>query len=479
MPSHIVPKLYAMFKPVAEGGFPTRAYANFSNRAYWQRIWVLQEAYLARELQFGWGDKIMDSQQLAGALFLLESFKKRALFDNKAKLAENGPLRDFVFALPGYPEMQQLVFHKTIYEPYTHSLRVAMTNFCVKELPRGSKASDTRDMVFGLLGFANPEELTLITPDYGQPVQATYRVATLALMTHGFTDILAWSQPLEKRIAGLPSWVPDFSSTIYESMCSQSQAKPWRPRFHASSGLAKHPSYTDIVNATRTHRLRVLAVVLDEVSEVGSLWHPRVANTTVGSDTDPLTTTSDMASRSASYEDILCLLTEVDSFTSRSLWVADSRPGIRPPDDRRREACWRVPCADQLVIESKLVRGHGSTKASYDAALSLATGIVEQVPASSVDDLEVSLPARPYIEAMLRWVKKRPMLSAKGYVGLGPGDVKVGDYLVLLRGYNAPYVLRRVGPKYRRKYEIVGEAYIHGVMDGQITGGSEQFIEIL
>lgn len=219
------------------------------------------------------------------------------------------------------------------------------------------------------------------------------------------------------------------------------------------------------------------AVVFDEISEVGSLWCPRVANMPRGLNTGSMTT-SDMASRSASYKDVLRLFTEVDVFTSKSLLMANSsHSGIRPPCYRRREACRRVPCVDQLVVESQLVRGHGSTKASYGAALSLAIGFSEQSIESPFDDVELSLAARPYIETMLRWVKKRPMMSAEGYVGLGPGDVKVGDSLVLLSGFNAPYILRRTRTGHGRKYEIVDEAYVHGIMDGEIAGGSGQLLK--
>jgi hypothetical protein len=73
------------------------------------------------------------------------------------------------------------------------SLYIAIMNFYVKELPRGSKAMDPRDMIFGLLGFALPCEREYIKANYSKPVQETYRDVTRAMIAYGFADIMAWS----------------------------------------------------------------------------------------------------------------------------------------------------------------------------------------------------------------------------------------------------------------------------------------------
>ena len=60
---------------------------------------------------------------------------------------------------------------------------------------------------------------------------------------------------------------------------------------------------------------------------------------------------------------------------------------------------------------------------------------------------------------------RRIFTSEKGYLGTGPEDVRTGDLVVLVEGAFVPYVLRPVVNK-ESTFSLVGEAYVHGVMDG-------------
>ena len=52
-----------------------------------------------------------------------------------------------------------------------------------------------------------------------------------------------------------------------------------------------------------------------------------------------------------------------------------------------------------------------------------------------------------------------------GYMGLGPNTLEENDLVVLLYGGDIPYILR---PREEGGYVLVGEAYVHGVMLGEI-----------
>jgi len=76
----------------------------------------------------------------------------------------------------------------------------------------------------------------------------------------------------------------------------------------------------------------------------------------------------------------------------------------------------------------------------------------------------------------------------KGYFGLGPGKCQEGDLIVVLAGGNVPYILRPVSPACRSSmiargfaeilqeeaqlcndwYKILGDSYVHGIMDGEV-----------
>ncbi|KAI0114388.1 heterokaryon incompatibility protein-domain-containing protein [Nemania sp. FL0031] len=448
------------------GGFPTEEYASFSARPFWSRIWVLQEVFLAKSLYYLCGNCRLESKTLAGALILLESFQAhliRSQGPSQEQIRSDSPLGKFAFGFPSFPEMHRLIIYTSIYPLDVVSLRIAMTNFCVKELPRGSRATDPRDMIYGLMGFANDEERSYIRADYSKSVQETYADITRSMIQNGFTDILAWAQPKTKGIDHLPSWVPDYSSTIYESLCSQGQAKPWLPQFTAGG----ETRYSDDNAPPFDHlTLPVYGQRLDEVLWVGQLWFPRPS--AGGPFSSSVDDTQTSLSRSASYEELLLYLQGIKDLVDYAekirgrnirLGRSDGGAGARS----LAGAAWRIPCCDQVVLQSRPVRGDASMKRRYEATLASLEACIRG------PESELPAESRPYVEALLRWADKRPFLTTTGFVGLGPAGVKRADTVAVLDGFSACYVLRSQGIVGRSEYRVIGEAYVDGVMDGEMA----------
>jgi hypothetical protein len=59
--------------------------------------------------------------------------------------------------------------------------------------------------------------------------------------------------------------------------------------------------------------------------------------------------------------------------------------------------------------------------------------------------------------------------TANHYLGLGPVSSDIGDELWILRGARMPFVLRR---RDDRQYQLIGEAYVHGIMHGEAVQGN-------
>jgi hypothetical protein len=57
-------------------------------------------------------------------------------------------------------------------------------------------------------------------------------------------------------------------------------------------------------------------------------------------------------------------------------------------------------------------------------------------------------------------------LTERGYIGVVLETAKVGDIVSVLLGGQVLYTLRYPGPG--DEYEYIGEAYIHGLMDGMV-----------
>jgi hypothetical protein len=69
-------------------------------------------------------------------------------------------------------------------------------------------------------------------------------------------------------------------------------------------------------------------------------------------------------------------------------------------------------------------------------------------------------------------------VTAWGYVGFVPVGARKGDEVCLLRGAQVPFAVRRRGGRGARTVPracvSVGEAYLHGVMDGVLFGRGER-----
>lgn len=73
---------------------------------------------------------------------------------------------------------------------------------------------------------------------------------------------------------------------------------------------------------------------------------------------------------------------------------------------------------------------------------------------------------------------RRIFATEKGFLGTGTEAVKSGDLVYLVAGADVPYILRPVGGK-EDAFTLVGEAYVHGVMDGGgVSEGDLKFGEI-
>ncbi|KAK5652674.1 hypothetical protein OQA88_10268 [Cercophora sp. LCS_1] len=58
---------------------------------------------------------------------------------------------------------------------------------------------------------------------------------------------------------------------------------------------------------------------------------------------------------------------------------------------------------------------------------------------------------------------RRAFSTADGYLGIGPASLEEGDGLFILAGADYPFVLREIDGG----YEVIGEAYVHGIMHGE------------
>jgi hypothetical protein len=76
---------------------------------------------------------------------------------------------------------------------------------------------------------------------------------------------------------------------------------------------------------------------------------------------------------------------------------------------------------------------------------------------------------------------RRICITDRGYIGMAPHLAEQGDLLCFIFGSQVPFLLRHVEDSKEMRYRLVGECYIHGMMDGEAfnLGCEETYIEIV
>ncbi|KAH7364712.1 heterokaryon incompatibility protein-domain-containing protein [Rhexocercosporidium sp. MPI-PUGE-AT-0058] len=84
-------------------------------------------------------------------------------------------------------------------------------------------------------------------------------------------------------------------------------------------------------------------------------------------------------------------------------------------------------------------------------------------------------------------INKTFFTTVQGYIGIGPGTLKVGDEVWILYGGRLPFALRKMtagGSSKRSKskrrpshFSLVGDVYVHGIMQGEAMEGCQEKLE--
>ena len=172
---------------------------------------------------------------------------------------------------------------------------------------------------------------------------------------------------------------------------------------------------------------------------------------------------------------------QIKQLCQRSAQINPSLYG--PSNTWLNEALWRIPVADQEVVDARFPHFQRATSESerrYNGLLNIIEAR-ESLGAKLKDPDPRLLPAfvqknvipiiqrnsifdALYLPAVSRTVFRKPYLTQKGYVGLGHEGMRIGDLVCILQGGPVPFLLRKTE---RGEYVFVSDTYVHGIMDGE------------
>jgi hypothetical protein len=426
--------------------FDLQAMAAWYRRPWFSRVWVIQEFCLCtRSTVFVCGEKSVQVELVRSARQVYE-------FSAWYTLGQNRTLEE----LRVYNTMRA----EAMFDP-TQSLfgsRARRRNFecygstgdsLFQLLQRnyiGTKkeATDSRDKIYGLLALSNDNERLGIKPDYANlQTEQIYTSTARAIIRGGELDLLRLVQ-FPKWCNSLPSWVPDWRGTIQPCFSTLTLSAIDLPLF-SSSGSSK-PS---LISTYDNSLLGVEGYLVDEIDNVGAPW-------LVPSEFSQVPYQNYL-----SQIKFMCMISAARGHT------------IYEDPQRRCEAFWRIPIGDIEEPPTRVIgRATSSFFNAYQSCLASLEAFQQMKLVLKQEEMDDPLKsndedaAMRYRRMMWQMGDKRPFLSKKGYVGMGPVTTNPGDIIVVLIGAQVPFILR---PRGQDRFFLLGESYCDGVMDGEIV----------
>jgi Heterokaryon incompatibility protein (HET) len=447
------------------------ALGQIMRKDWWTRIWVVQEAVLAPQATIIYGRFKCPWEIFASAA---RCFRQHRLtccseYPDGFQRPDTEIPRNFSRVVLGIEGARHMWRDK---QPIT--LLPLLWRF------RSRKSLDPRDKVYSLLSLVKSwGSRPPIHPDYSLTPEQLYRTVVRELIkVTGNLSVLMGTLTKSPGLRSLPSWVPDW--TVEPPSFEQDRLE--RAVLYKAS--ADRPP---LVRFISDEFLECRGLIVTEISAVG--------------DKMP----SDLGD--------LALKTFRQWETLADIY--QNPPKTYVAGGTAMQAYWRTLCLDTLykaeagnsgICRKILVRAPANYGSSLEFWIreSRSTRLVQESNASgSYKPMTGATANIPPPELMAYWVllqngplarppslvaainyavrsattHRRFFRTAQGcYMGLGPSTLKAGDKICVLLGGLTPFIIRstsnqEVGRFDRQPcYELIGDCYVDGLMDGQVFG---------
>ncbi|OIW25644.1 HET-domain-containing protein [Coniochaeta ligniaria NRRL 30616] len=422
------------------------------DRPYWSRIWVVQElascGVLAAEghdrCLVGCGSKWLPKRMLDAAMLLLVSVQQAPGLWMADSVRLLQPLR--TVAARGQPQAMSMFSTLLLLDNELSDDFRRITTLLQATLQ--FKATDDHDRLYALLGLVREADVPFLpVPDYTKPVGIVFM--ELIKATIGARLDLECLQG-NRTMAGHfgPTWIPELRGTA-------SSGTSWN-RVAAREHYRPSDSRQACVNVDeQAGLLTARGIPVSIVDEVVGPFNP--------------TTMSDEA---------MDELEAVVESRGHDVYWRRIREISRSLSSSQFDEFWRALVLDQ---DGRLLGKLGNAVRPAPDEFGRMCRVMfgdDTVPESFRPDLEGydrhSRYVEPFEQNLNGVVPHRCFIRTEcGKFGYGPMATRAGDHIVILFGGNLCFVLRPKGPH----YELVGDAYIQGVMNGelvreQLHGGS-------
>ena len=397
---------------------------------YFRRVWTMQEVLLPEhDLQFMCGEHVVDWTVLEEITTI---FHKHALWALCMPEVEN--VTSWTVELDVKSYYYDLMTHiKQKRNKQAKTLNI----FYILHKARGTHTSILHDKIFGLLGLFDDIIRDNIDIDYHKPAADVFvdfsRILYCAFP--GSFHLLQWAST-QLRQVDLPSWCPDWNHGDNISFLSPMYRTGWHEDWWDKDISYMRPS------STHWQRLEVTGLRIDRISRVTESswsWFP---------------------DRNAGFY-------PRDTAEQNLYWCREchllTKEAYGRDDEVTRDICQRTIIGDQL---DGIRCEPGDVSHEYELLWQSLRR--EQWPAEG-RTFEAIDRWSTYFSSLNSTCRRRKFFSThEGRVGVGPQKVQWEDIVIIIPTCPWPIILR----PYREDenvYELIGAAYVHGVMWGEMV----------
>jgi hypothetical protein len=463
-------------------------YAAFLQRTWFCRIWVVQEAFMARNLIVLLGSHILHWPDITACAKILRITNLGSLLVEAAVKAIDAE------AQTGTVYVNNTLTNQYILEKMRDTANSKdATSLNLEDLLWSSRyfqATNAKDHIFALLGvwkrFLGNEKIPA-------EMEANYKNSLATIFTNAAWELIRETKDLNilslvgdpssrpnpvlsKDEPNLPSWVPDFSTGCHPSPLSgsprsTSATKHWQ----ASSGLSFH---IPVPSPTTTLLLPVSGIRVSAITSTAATY----------------------AEISSQFQlnSILSLLATTHATIFDDFWralIKDTFRSQRPADAKQARKAFRALLAvyvwELQIAAQDSPSAYGALLTSTNSSISALAareengglipsldeveeliGVAKLDPDESREKREMDGDVDDFRGVFREACAGRRMVGVEGgRLGITAEGVKVGDVVWVLAGAEVPVVLREGSEKGR--WRLVGDAFVCGIMGGEAVKGGK------
>lgn len=478
------------------------SFVAFARKSYWERIWILQEVTLARQCILLCGDYELPFEKLMWAYraWTTGNLRSPQLVELVRPVGEGTPFYSFM-KVP----LEGGAFVKVKVE-VSAQRELRQFPFLLK---RASilLASDPKDKVYGILGLLNLAS-GKIPVDYQCDDIAAYSNTLLTLAKEvGRLDLLSFAGNLEEGVQETttkewPSWVPDFRCNNRRNMDGRfaESSLYYNMFFFNASGNSIAQCNID---STNPKLLNVRGLCLDDVAEAVQPFQRldnehrfyswlsstiRHANTIQPRSISPLqllfrTMIADHLWRGSESPDFLATHLGVNFFrfaagfllTARRVLVenfASMLDAVRGPSPHQcvgPSSGFDRTLSSWLYVDPEQAENTCKQQPRVDLNKFLnQTHLHWPDTVDTNDESYDQFYLAEFSSVFSRTESRCLFVTENGYLGAGPGGMEPGDKIFLPLGCSVPLVIR----KSKNNFEVIADAFVAGVMQGELFSKS-------